>query len=68
LEPAIPHCEPEKYVQEQVADAAVYANFLVSRSAYADTESRVASLFVSFHWLILLPIPPIRAALSICCH
>jgi len=46
---AIPHCEPEKYVQEQVADAAVYANFLVSRSAYADTESRVASLFVSLH-------------------
>jgi hypothetical protein len=28
-----------------VADAAVYANFLVSRSAYADTESRAASLF-----------------------
>jgi hypothetical protein len=45
LEPAIPHCELEKHVQEQVADAAVYANFLVSRSAYADTESRAASLF-----------------------
>jgi hypothetical protein len=44
-----------------VTDAAVYANFLVSRSAYADTESRVASLFVSFHWLIPLQIPPIRA-------
>jgi hypothetical protein len=57
LEPAIPHCEPEKYVQEQVADSAVYANFLVSRSAYADTESRVASPFVrSKYWLIVGPL------------
>jgi hypothetical protein len=56
LEPAIPHCEPEKYVQEQVADAAVYANFLVSRSAYADTESRVASLSLISTRLILGPL------------
>jgi hypothetical protein len=37
--------ELDDYVQEQVADDAVYANFVVSRRSYADTESRVESLF-----------------------